>query len=109
VKWRNSINKDGGRAILKGGTLSIDGQKGGWEKNHDYTVLVADGGVMGAFDKVESNLAFYDVTLTYEKDKVIVHTKDNGKSHSTIAKTEGQKAVAAMFDKAKKDASRYKR
>lgn len=67
----------GGTASLAG-TLSVLGiaYPVGYPDAQDYTILTADGGVSGTFDRVTDNLPDVDVTATYNaKDVVIGYDK----------------------------------
>jgi hypothetical protein len=92
-----------GVATLNGGTLAVDGQTGGWENKRDYIVLYAEGGIKGTFDTVTCNLAFLTPTVTYDKNIAHLHLERNNLIHSFVAKTQGQKALAAIIDRAQRN------
>ncbi|MDQ1278158.1 MAG: hypothetical protein QG555_1200, partial [Thermodesulfobacteriota bacterium] len=91
-----------GIATLKGGTVSVLGDAGVYEKNMKYTILTADK-VDGIFDRVETNLAFLDPSLSYDKKNVFLALTRNGRPYTEVAQTQNQKNIAHLFDKAQQD------
>jgi hypothetical protein len=91
-----------GIATLKGGTVSVLGDAGVYEKNMKYTILTADK-IDGIFDRVETNLAFLDPSLSYDKKNVFLALTRNGRPYTEVAQTQNQTNIAHLFDKAQQD------
>ncbi|HET7267680.1 MAG TPA: autotransporter domain-containing protein [Oleiagrimonas sp.] len=83
-----------GNVTIKGGSAVVLGDKGNWKPRTDYTILTADGGLTGQFDKVEVNLAFLEPTLAYAANSVTLSLQRNGIDFNEVAHTPNQKGVA---------------
>jgi T5SS/PEP-CTERM-associated repeat protein len=59
-----------GSATLNGGLVSALSPDGEWSVARQYTILSADGGVVGTFDGVSSNLTYLAPSLSYTDNTV---------------------------------------
>ncbi|MEZ0172430.1 autotransporter domain-containing protein [Microvirga sp. TS319] len=59
-----------GTATLNGGTVQVLAENGNYQPSTTYTILSADGGVIGTFTNVSSNLAFLTPSLGYDAKAV---------------------------------------
>ena len=85
----------GGIATLSGGAVAASMLGASLEVGHAYPILVAAGGVNGAFDNVSiDNLPFLQPLLSYDADDVFLTLARNGVSYASLATTPNQVAVA---------------
>lgn len=61
-----------GNATLSGSSVQVLAESGAYQPSTTYTVLSADGGVVGNFVGVSSNFAFLNPTLTYDANNVFL-------------------------------------
>jgi outer membrane autotransporter protein len=84
-----------GTATLSGGTVVASVLGGSAELGHAYPILVASGGVYGAFAAVSAdNLPFLQPSLSYDADDALLTLARNGVSYAGFATTPNQVAVA---------------
>ncbi|WP_230534059.1 autotransporter domain-containing protein [Microvirga roseola] len=67
---QSDLVKATGAATLSGGTVQVLAESGSYKPSTSYTVLTAEGGVVGTFAGVRSNFAYLDPTLTYGNSDV---------------------------------------
>ena len=85
----------GGTATLSGGAVAASMLGASVEVGHAYPILVASGGVYGAFANVSiDNLPFLQPLLSYDADDVFLKLARNGVSYASLATTPNQVAVA---------------
>ena len=85
----------GGTATLSGGAVAASVLGASAELGHAYPILVASGGVNGAFANVRAdNLPFLQPSLSYDADDVFLTLARNGVSYASVATTPNQAAVA---------------
>ncbi len=85
----------GGTATLSGGAVAASMLGASVEVGHAYPILVAAGGVNGAFANVSiDNLPFLQPLLSYDADDVFLTLARNGVSYASLATTPNQVAVA---------------
>ena len=85
----------GGTATLSGGAVAASLPGGAVEIGHAYPILVAAGGVNGAFADVSiDDLPFLQPSLSYDADDVFLTLARNGVSYARLATTPNQVAVA---------------
>lgn len=68
---------NGSASIEPGAILSILAGAGTWTDGVTYTILTADGGVSGQFDKVKKDLLFLDHSVTYNPNDIQLTLKRN--------------------------------
>jgi outer membrane autotransporter protein len=85
----------GGTATLSGGAVAASVVGASAELGHAYPILVANGGVNGAFANVSvDGLPFIQPSLSYDADDVFLTLARNGVSYASLATTPNQFAVA---------------
>ncbi len=85
----------GGTATLSGGAVAASVLGASAELGHTYPILVAAGGVNGAFANVSAdNLPFLQPSLSYDANDVFLTLTRNGVSYVSVATTPNQAAVA---------------
>jgi autotransporter-associated beta strand protein len=85
----------GGTATLSGGAVVASVIGASAELGHAYPILVATGGVNGAFANVSAdNLPFIQPSLSYETNDVFLTLARNGVPYASVATTPNQAAVA---------------
>jgi len=62
-----------GTANLSGGSVRSLSPDGEWSVARQYTILSADGGLVGTFDDVTSNLEYLIPSLTYTENNVLLN------------------------------------
>lgn len=87
-----------GQAILNGGTVRHVGKSGAYRPSATYTILTADGGVVGTFDSVTSDLAFLDASLGYDTKAVTLTLARNDTAFDAVARTPNQRATAGAVE-----------
>jgi len=83
-----------GSATLNGGAVAHVGMTGTYDPAATYTILSADGGVNGSFDKVTSDFAFLDPSLAYSGNDVTLSLTRNDIGFAEAGKTRNQIATA---------------
>ncbi len=85
----------GGTAKLSGGAVAASVLGASAELGHAYPILVATGGVNGAFANASAdNLPFIQPSLSYDANDVFLTLTRNGVSYASVATTPNQAAVA---------------
>jgi outer membrane autotransporter protein len=85
----------GGNATLSGGAVVASVLGASAELGHAYPILVASGGVNGAFADVGAdNLPFIQPSLSYDADDVFLTLARDGVPYASVATTPNQAAVA---------------
>ncbi len=89
-----------GSARLNGGTVTHIGANGNYQLRATYTILSAEKGLNGAFERVTSDFAFLDPTLAYDYDKgtVDLTLKRKDRAFDSVALTRNQRATARGLD-----------
>jgi subtilase-type serine protease len=87
-----------GAATLAGGTVQVLAENQAYARQTQYTILTANGGVIGTFAGVTSNLAFLTPTLTYDPNDVFLTLNRNDITFASVAQTPNQSAVAGALD-----------
>ena len=88
-----------GTATLAGGTVQVLAENQAYARQTRYTILTANGGVIGTFADVTSNLAFLTPTLTYDPNDVFLTLNRNDITFASVAQTPNQRAVAGALDR----------
>ncbi|MDQ0317861.1 autotransporter outer membrane beta-barrel domain-containing protein, partial [Amorphus orientalis] len=86
-----------GTATLAGRVLHV-GPDGAYALSSGYTILTADGGVVGTFDGVTSTLAFLDPSLAYTSNAVTLRLSRNDIGFADIADTANQRATGSGIE-----------
>jgi outer membrane autotransporter protein len=84
----------GGSAAISGGIVQAIAGQGKYAPTTVYTILSADGGVVGGFNSVTTNLAFLDPFLSYDANNVYLTLKRNSWAFEDVVFPPEQKAVA---------------
>jgi len=87
-----------GQAILDGGTVSVLGAPGNYQVGSTYTFLSATGGVVGTFDGITDNLAFYDAMLVYDPFAVGFILIRSNQTFELLAQTANQRSLGRYLD-----------
>src|SRR5262249_1265065 len=88
-----------GAAALAGGTVQVLAGNQAYARQTRYTILTANGGVIGTFAGVTSNLAFLTPTLTYDPNEGFLTLNRNEITFASVAQTPNQRAVAGALDR----------
>ena len=88
-----------GTATLAGGTVQVLAENQAYARQTRYTILTANGGVIGTFAGVTSNLAFLTPTLSYDPNDVFLTLNRNDITFASVAQTPNQRAVAGALDR----------
>ena len=84
-----------GTATLAGTvTVKHIGGNGTYKPFNRYTILTADGGLIGTFDAVSSNYVFLDPSLEYNANNVRLTLLRNNIAFASVAQTANQRATA---------------
>jgi len=90
----------GGTATINGGTVQVLAQPGNYGPSTTYTILRANGGVLGVYSGVSSNFAFLTPSLSYDANDVFLTlalpSQNTFTSFSGI--TPNQKAVGTALN-----------
>ncbi|MCJ2125312.1 autotransporter domain-containing protein [Methylobacterium sp. J-077] len=86
-----------GTATLAGGTVQVLAAQGAYAPRTRYPILVAQGGVLGQFAGVTSNLAFLTPTLRYAPGEVDLTLTRNDLPFASVARTRNQAAAATAI------------
>ncbi len=82
-----------GTASIAGGSVSALAGSGNYAPQTQYTILTADGGRIGTFDGVTSNLAFLDPSLSYDANNVYLTMDRNDITFASVGLTPNQVAA----------------
>src|SRR5262249_16827476 len=85
----------GGTATINGGAVQVVAQPGNYAASTTYTILRANGGVLGTYSGVTSNFAFLTPSLSYDANHVFPTL---ALAFSIGGITPNQKAVGAALD-----------
>ncbi|MGR4893565.1 autotransporter domain-containing protein [Sphingopyxis sp. LARHCG72] len=88
----------GGTATIEGGTVKLQADTGDWNLRSRADILTAGGGVTGAFDTIESNLAFLDTLLSYGPNSVTLTLERNDVTFASVGRTPNQRAAGSGLD-----------
>jgi autotransporter-associated beta strand protein len=90
-----------GHAAIEGGEVSVAKTPGFYRGGMRYTIVDADGGVVGTFDALEQNLPFLDLVLTYDPNHVYLDVLRNDTDFSSLCGvgTFNQCQVAGALDR----------
>ncbi|QXC52412.1 autotransporter domain-containing protein (plasmid) [Agrobacterium salinitolerans] len=83
-----------GTAYLNNAAVEHIGMAGSYRPLSTYTILTADGGVVGTFGSVTSAYAFLTPELGYDANSVSLRLERNSTAFSDGARTRNQKATA---------------
>ncbi|NIJ20316.1 outer membrane autotransporter protein [Sphingomonas naasensis] len=86
-----------GSATL-GGTVAHIGANGSYRPSATYTILTAQRGIQGRFDKVTSSYAFLNPTLGYTSNAVTLTLTRNDVRFDAVAATANQRAAGAALE-----------
>ena len=98
-----------GTATLVGGTVRVLAAQGAYAPRTLYPILTAQGGVVGHFAAVTSNLAFLTPTLRYTPTEVDLTLTRNDLPLASVARTPNQAAVATAIQNGGPDRPLYLR
>jgi subtilase-type serine protease len=89
-----------GSAALNGGSVAHVGASGNYDLRSTYTILSADGALVGKFDGVTSDFAFLTPDLLYDYDlgTVDLELLRNGRDFASVAQTRNQAATAKAIE-----------
>ncbi|AJY47820.1 hypothetical protein TM49_00520 [Martelella endophytica] len=87
-----------GTATINGGTMATVAANGNYRADTSYSVLVAGGGVTGAFDNVTTNMAFLTPSFDVASGQLVLSTERNDTPYEFVGTTPNRKAVAAAID-----------
>lgn len=87
-----------GQAFLNGATLAQLGGSDGYRPFRTYSILRADGGVVGTFGEVTTTFAFLRPELTYDANRVYMTLQRNDLRFASLAATGNQRSVARGAD-----------
>lgn len=88
----------GGKAMLEGGTVQLQADRGDWGLRSRADILTADGGVTGAFTKAQSSLGFLTPLLSYGKNAVALALVRNDDPFASAGRTPNQIAAGTALD-----------
>ena len=89
----------GGTAAIDGAIVDVKPYQGGiFGRSSTYSILTANGGVIGRFGQVVDSFAFLDPSLSYTSNSVNLTLTRNQTSFSSLAQTSNQVAVARVLD-----------
>src|SRR5690606_7158142 len=83
-----------GQAYLKSAAVFHVGAAGPYAPESVYTILTAEGGIVGTFGSVASNFAYLDPSLEYDDNNVYLRLTRNEADFCLQGMTENQCAVA---------------
>ncbi len=86
-----------GSATLAGSVLHV-GNDGDYQPFTEYTILSADGGILGRFEAVRSRFAFLDAGLDYNDHEVLLALTRNDVAFDSVALTRNQRSVAGAVE-----------
>lgn len=87
-----------GASTLNGGTVQVLAGAGQYAPSTNYTILTAQGGRTGTFDKVTSNLAFLTPTLGYDAHNVHLTMARNDLGFADVGQTPNQIAAGRSVE-----------
>ncbi|HAZ60839.1 MAG TPA: hypothetical protein DCY89_04610 [Gammaproteobacteria bacterium] len=86
-----------GTVNIAGGTVRVIAQPGAYAPLTQYTIITAAGGVSGRFDRVSSDLAFFDPALIHEANTVRLALARRADGFVLPGQTPNQRAVATWL------------
>ncbi len=86
-----------GTVNIAGGTVRVIAEPGAYAPLTQYTIITAAGGVSGRFDRVFSDLAFFDPALLYEANTVRLALARRADGFVLPGQTPNQRAVATWL------------
>jgi outer membrane autotransporter protein len=86
-----------GQATVQGATL-VAVADGHWSPATRYTLVKADGGIVGRFESVQANFAFLTPTLTYTGDGLVFTLERNAVPLPSVGATPNEQASAAAIE-----------
>jgi outer membrane autotransporter protein len=87
-----------GTATIDGGNVAHIGMTGNYNPLQTYTIITADGGVVGVFDGVTSDFDFLNARLGYSTNDVTLTLVRNEVALETVGQTRNQTSTAAALD-----------
>ncbi|MGO4675465.1 autotransporter-associated beta strand repeat-containing protein, partial [Bosea sp. 2YAB26] len=87
-----------GTATVSGGTVQLLAEQGGYGASTRYTILTAQGGVIGQFAAVTSNFAFLTPSLAYGATEVALTLDRNAIAFPQVALTRNQAGAAGAAE-----------
>ncbi|MEL4374788.1 autotransporter domain-containing protein [Brucella cytisi] len=87
-----------GTATLGGAKVYIEKAAGTYMPGKSYTILSAEGGIMGTFGDLSQNTPFVDLGLAYDPNAVYLNIARNDVDFAATAKTGNQKSVAVAVE-----------
>lgn len=87
-----------GTATLGGAKVYIEKAAGTYMPGKSYTILSAEGGIVGTFGDLSQNMAFVDLGLAYDPNAVYLNIARNDIDFAATAKTGNQKSVAVAVE-----------
>ena len=82
--------KASGQAMIEGGTVHVLKTPGTYTPGSRWTIIGADGGVVGKFDALAQNMPFVDLSLNYDSTHVYLDVVRNAVSFCDVARTFNQ-------------------
>lgn len=82
--------KASGQAMIEGGTAHVLKTPGTYTPGSRWTIIGADGGVVGKFDALAQNMPFVDLSLNYDSTHVYLDVVRNAVSFCDVARTFNQ-------------------
>ena len=101
----DKINVTGNAVISNAAAVQVLADAGTYQRNTNYTILTASGGVTGTYASVTSNFAFLKPTLSYDANNVLLNLVASQNAFVNGAQTPNQVAVATVLDLAAPTAS----
>ncbi len=87
-----------GTATLGGAKVYIEKAAGTYMPGKSYTILSAEGGIMGTFGDLSQNTPFVDLGPAYDPNAVYLNIARNDVDFAATAKTGNQKSVAVAVE-----------
>ncbi|WP_418460280.1 autotransporter domain-containing protein [Brucella intermedia] len=87
-----------GTATLGGAKVYIEKAAGTYMPGKSYTILSAEGGILGTFGDLSQNMPFVDLGLAYDPNAVYLNIARNDVDFAATAKTGNQKSVAVAVE-----------
>ncbi|MEP9375074.1 autotransporter domain-containing protein [Aquabacter sp. CN5-332] len=87
-----------GAATLKGATVSVTKAPGSYLPGTRYTILTAQGGVVGTFGAFSQDMPFIDLALSYDPGDVYLNVARNQVSFPNVAVTPNQISTAGAVE-----------
>lgn len=105
---RSDRIQSAGTATLDGGDVTVSPEGRGnlltqrevhSLQGKQFTILTAEQGVHGQFNRVQPGWLFLGTTLNYQPDRVLLNVGRNGTAFADIALTDNQRTVAMAADR----------